>query len=234
MNKIQFHNKNFEVEVRDALQIYDREITQDDALKLYGLECSNFTFDAEDCETLCLFKNLDRLDINLGFENLSFLEKLQNLEVLYIEFYRQKFDCDYLTPLKKLEVLTISGGDVSGFVFHNFEKIAKLPSLKSLGLHEFGSVDLTSLKDMHYLKDFFCGYGNNVHNIEEISNLRNLKSLRLIDLVLPNLNFLRTLPSDMFLELCGIEILEEVNLLELELFEKRDISEIKVNGKMIL
>ena len=88
MNELRFFKKDFEDAVRRSLQVYDRPLTEKDALFLYGLDCSNFIFNFEDCDTLCMFKNLDRLDINIGFEDLSFLSKLQNLEVLGIEFYR--------------------------------------------------------------------------------------------------------------------------------------------------
>lgn len=234
MNELRFFKKDFEDEVRRSLQVYDRPLTEKDALFLYGLDCSNFTFNFEDCDTLCMFKNLDRLDINIGFEDLSFLTKLQNLEVLGIEFYRDNFDCAYLLPLKKLEIVFISGGDISGFKFHNFEALTKLPNLKDIGLHEFGAVDLSALKDMLHLKAFFCGWADKVNNIEAISNLVHLEHLRLIDVTIPNLDFMRSLPNEMALELCGVNILDSVDLEELKRFKECDLDEIEINGERVV
>ena len=72
MNELRFFKKDFEDEVRRSLQVYDRPLTEKDALFLYGLDCSNFTFNFKDCETLCMFKNLDRLDITLGLKTSLF------------------------------------------------------------------------------------------------------------------------------------------------------------------
>ena len=156
--ELQFHNKEFEDVVRHELLIYDRPLTDEDALLAYDLDCSEFTFDIEDCETLCAFKNLDWLSINVGFEDLSFLKELPELEELSMEFYRHNFDFSYLVPLQNLRTLFVSGGDISDFEFHNFEELTKLPHLEDLSLHEFGTVNLAALRQMPYLKGFFCGY----------------------------------------------------------------------------
>ena len=234
MKELQFFNKEFEAVVRHELLIYDRPLTEDDALLVYDLDCSEFTFGIEDCETLCAFKNLDWLSINVGFENLSFLKELPNLEELAMDFYQSFFDCSYLTPLQHLRSLSISGGDLSGFEFHYFEELTKLPCLESLVLNEFGTVNLATLKQMPYLKCFYCGYANKVYNIEAISYLVNLEGLTLIDVTLPNIDFLRTLPNRMVLTLYGINILENVDFKELERFEECDLDEIEINGERVI
>ena len=234
MRELQFYNKRFEEAVRKALQIFDRPITEEDALNVKSLSCWEFTFNVEDCDTFSAFKNLTYLEINVGFEDLSFLDNLQNLADLSIEFYRDNFDCAYLLPLKKLENVFISGGDISDFKFHNFEALTKLPNLKDIGLHEFGTVDLSPLKDMPHLKEFFCGWADKVYNIEAISNLVNLELLRLIDVTIPNLDFMRSLPDEMSLELCGINILADVDLEELRRFKECDLDEIEINGKRVI
>ena len=234
MRELLFYNKRFEKAVRNELQIFDRPITEEDALKAEKLSCWEFTFDIEDCDTLSAFKNLTYLEINVGFEDLSFLDNLQNLADLSIDFYRDNFDFAYLLPLKKLEIVFISGGDMSGFKFHNFEALTKLPNLKDIGLHEFGTVDLSALKDMPHLKAFFCGWADKVYNIEAISNLVNLELLRLIDVTIPNLDFMRSLPNEMALELCGVNILADVDLEELQRFKECDLDEIETNGKRIV
>lgn len=234
MKELQFYNKEFENAIRHELLIYDRPITDEDALLANDLDCSEFTFDIEDCDTLCAFKNLDWLHITIGFENLTFLQELTNLEELYIEFYRDRFDCSYLTPLKNLRSLLVSGGDWSEFEFHNFEALAQLPYLEDLTLHEFGSVDLAALQQMSYLKGFFCGYADKVYNIEAISYLVNLVSLDLIDVTIPNLDFMRTLPDKMLLALNGVNILENVDFTELHRFREYDLSDIEINGERVI
>lgn len=234
MKELQFHNKEFEDEVRAELLIFDRPITADDALNVYDLDCSNFTFDIEDCDTLCAFKNLDWLYIGIGFEDFSFLGRLENLEDLFLEFYRKNFNCSYLSGLKKLKDLTISGGAVSSFQFHNFEELTKLPSLESLGLHEFGSVDLSALKQMTHLKDFFCGYGDNIKNIDAISYLVNLEALTLIDVTVNNFDFLNTLKKGMILDLCAVNSLESFDVEILKRFEKVDLDNVSVNGDVVI
>lgn len=234
MKELYFYKDGFEDAVREELLIYDRPITDEDALLVSDLDCSNFTFDSEDCETLCEFKNLETLCINIGFENLSFLKGLPKLEELAMEFYRHNFDCSYLVPLQNLRSLCVSGGAISDFKFHNFEKLTKLTRLEDLTLHEFGTVNLAALRQMPYLKGFYCGYANNVYNIEAISCLVNLKGLTLIDVTIPNLNFIRTLPDNMILDLCGVNILENVDFTELHRFQEYDLSEIEINGKRIM
>lgn len=234
MKELQFNNKKFEDVVRQELLIYDRPITEEDALLAYDLDCSEFTFDIEDCETLCVFKNLDWLSINVNFEDLSFLKGLTNLEELSIEFYQTFFDCSYLVALKKLRSLSISGGDWSDFEFHYFEEIAKLTKLENLGLHEFGTINLSALRQMPHLKCFYCGYADKVYNIEAVSYLVNLESLTLIDITMPNLDFLRTLPNEMILELCGVNILEDIDFTELHRFQEYDLSEIEINGERVM
>ena len=234
MKELKFHNKEFENEVRAELLIFDRPLTTDDALNVYDLDCSNFTFDIEDCNTLCTFKNLDWLHICIGFEDFSFFERLENLESLFVEFYRKNFDCSYLSELKKLKTLTISGGAVSSFKFHNFENLTKLSSLESLGLHEFGSVDLSALKQMTHLKDFFCGYADNIKNIDAITYLVNLECLNLIDVTVNNFDFLNTLKKSMILELCEVDSLENFDVEKLKRFEKVDLENIRVNGDIVI
>ncbi len=48
MNELRFYKEDFEDEVRRSLQIYDRPLTEKDALLIYGLDCSNFTFNFKD------------------------------------------------------------------------------------------------------------------------------------------------------------------------------------------
>ena len=234
MKQLEFVNKSFEKVVRHELLIYDRPITDEDALLAYDLDCSDFIFDIEDCETLCAFKNLDWLDITIGFENMSFLQNLKNLEELTIEFYGDDFDFTYLSLLKKLTSIMVTGGAWSNFNFHNLNAISQLPLLKELTLHEFGSVDLLALKEMPQLKGFYCGYASKVENVSVISNLINLESLILIDFAVDNLEFLDSLSEDLILTLCSIEVVGQVSIEKLKRFKEYDLDEIVANGKRII
>lgn len=235
MKELRFHNKHFEAAVRDELLIFDRPITADDALLAYDLDCSYFVFDFEDCDTLCAFKKLEWLHINVDFEDLSFLQGLVNLEELRVEFFNDNyFDLSYLIPLQKLNALAVCGGyGETIFDFRNFDALVKLPCLQSLTLHEFGAVDLSALKHMPNLTGFQCSYANKVYNVEAISNLVNLIDLVLVDITVPNLDFMKTLPDEMMLTLSGVNCLEKVDLTELHRFKEYDISDIEVNGERI-
>lgn len=233
MQELKFFNKRFEDVVRHELVIYDRPITDVDALLVCDLDCSQFTFDAEDCGTLCAFKNLDWLDINVGFENLSFFKNLQNLEELFIEFHQDCFNFSYLTGLKKLTSLTVSGGDLSDFKLDNLGALSKLPELEDLGLHEFGSVDLSELKNLTRLKGFFCAYGNDVKNIEAISYLTNLEALTLLDIKINNFDFLKPLSGDVIINLNGIIVLENIDIDGFKRFKECSIEESFINDEKI-
>ena len=231
MKCLEFYNQKFEDVVRNELLIYDRPITDEDALLAYDLDCSEFTFDIEDCETLCAFKNLDWLSINVSFEDLSFFKSLPNLEELTMDFYQSFFDCSYLSSLQHLRSLAVSGGDLSGFEFLNFNALSQLYELEDLSLHEFGSVDLSALKDMTQLTGFFCGYADKVANIDAISYLTKLEGLTLIDIKIDNLDFLDTLSNDLILNLCGVEVAGNVDMNKLTRFRECSLDESIINGK---
>ena len=155
------------------------------------------------------------------------------MKVLDIEFAMFTFDVKYLLPLQELEYLLVSGGDHSSFKFINFEYVARLPKLRELCLHEFGSVDLAILKEMPYLTTFFCGYADEVKNIDAISYLHNLEDLTLIDVTIQNLELFKPLKNEMHLDICGLNIIEDVDLNELSRFRECEVCENTVNGVWI-
>ena len=233
MKILSFYNKDFESIVRDELGIFDRPITEEDALSLDLLDLSDFTFDIEDCSTLCFFRNLDWLDINIGFNNLAFLGELSLLTELNIEFHGDTFDFSHLTPLKNLDCLQVSGGDWSDFRFVYLEELSWLPNLTSLALHEFGSIDLFGLKKLPHLSSFYCGYGREVKNANAISHLVNLKALTLVDITVDTLSFLDLLDRDAILGLFSINVLDDFDIKSLDRFNKNEIEfeNIIVKGK---
>ncbi len=189
--ELSFYNNEFEDVVRDALSISDRPIYVSDVLNVSELNLSNFDFDIRDCETISQFKNLKRLVINIGFNDLSFLSCFSNLRELNIEFYKDVFDFKYISMLGKLEDVFVSGGDLSDMKIANLELIADIDSLESLSLHEFGYVDLRPLKKMQQLKIFMCAYADEIVNYDAIGELCNLEHLDLTDLQIGNMDFLK-------------------------------------------
>ena len=158
------------------------------------------------------------------------------MEDLYIENWNEYNICAFndFKNLPKLKNLTVSGGTYSGIQFINLENLLPLSNLKSLSLHEFGFVNLLPLANYTQLENFYCGYGNRVVNISVIENFSALKSLSLLGFKLKNLDFLDALPNNLELELCGLELDEEINVNKLKRFTNYDISEITVKGRMII
>lgn len=231
MKALKFYNKEFEMVVRHELLLYDREITEDDVLKVLDLDCSEFTFNMDDCETISFFKNLDWLSINVNFEDLSFLRNFKYLEELSIEFYRDTFDATHLLPLSNLRTLFVSGGVISNFKFKNTYAFTKLPNLISLSLHEFGEIDLLFLKDMPCLESFACLYANKANNVETVSLVSTLKYLDLCDIKLECLSFLDGLKDELKLYLTAVVVEKEYDVEKLKRFRAVDLIESTINEK---
>ena len=228
-----FYQPEFEMIVRRKLSIEDRPIYLTDVLNVFELDLSGFWFDVRDCETLSQFKNLQCLYIDFGFKDISFIASLKKLTDLSFE-YGYDFDFKYLSELKNLKDLFVSGGVYSSMKLINLEMISEIIGLESLSLHEFGYVDLRPLKKMQNLKRFFCGWADKVDNYDSIGELKNLEELMLIDFPMDNIEFLKKLPVDMSLELCGIQFTKEIDISILERFKEKDISEITINNERVL
>ena len=78
-----FNHPEFEQEVRERLNIFDRELTVADAMLVKELDFTNFDFKDEDIETLFLFPNLTTLAINIGQQNAFFWNHFSKLQDLY-------------------------------------------------------------------------------------------------------------------------------------------------------
>ena len=232
VKELVFCNPDFENAVRDKLLIKDYPIYESDALKVIDLDLSLFTFDDRDCNTLNKFKNLECLDINFGFEDISFISMFKNLRELSFEYYYD-FNFMYLSELKYLRELFVSGGDYSGAKFVNLEEISDISKLESLGLHEFGYVDLRPLNKMQQLKNFYCGYADKVDNYDSIGSLVNLEKLTLIDLQMDSIEFLKSLPNKMNISLCGMNFTKEIDVSVFNRFSEKDISEMTINSERV-
>ena len=232
--KLTFNNKKFESIVREILNIKCGSITEIDALSVRSLEMSNFSFYNSDIPTLCSFVNLEILDICLSTSDLSFLGQLPNIKELSIEFEADTFDFRYLSNLSELSSLVISGGDLSSFDLIYLDALTELQELKSLWIHEFGTIDLTPIERIGSLEELLVGYGNSIEGITNIPRLKNLDTLTLCGLQLNDLDFLDDLPDSVSLDLCGIEIKRPLNIKKLSRFKKPEISYISVNSERIL
>ena len=228
--ELQFNHPEFEDEVRTELGIFDRPITEEDALLVSHLDLSNFDFRTEDMETLLFFKNLKNLDANMWHSTPEFWHNFQHIEELYV-CVGNDFDFSSFQNMKNLSYLFVSGGDYSGVVYLNLEALLPLEKLRELHLHEFGSVDLLPLASMPQLRELGLHYANKIHNIDVVGDLSQLEELRLTGLYVDSLDFLDRLPDHVRLEMCGIHIYDGVDPQKWKRFTEHDICEISVKDK---
>ena len=221
---IVFHHKEFELTVREELKCFDCPIDIADLKRVETLDCSNFDFLSEDLETLEKCTSLKNLAINIGTSDLSFLSAFSLLESLDLEIwnYKNSVDFRYFTYLQNLKSLTVSGGVISSMELLNTDALTALEKLVSLTLHEFGSVDLSFLEKMSWLKRFYCGYANEVNNAAAIGKQINLQELTLIDIQIDDLAFLDNLPDSMIIDLDGIKVDNGFDPEKLRRFRKAD------------
>ena len=230
-----FHHPEFEEEVRQQLQIFDRPIDPSDAARVTQLDLSNFDFLAEDELLLENFCQVKSLAINTGSEDHSFLQWFPMLETLDMVCWNRCNAVDFrvFRHLKNLKWLFVSGGDISDIDFLNLDALTDLRSLRNLRLHEFGTVDLKPVEQMPWLSGLFCGYANEVRNAKAIGALKRLKELELIDIKVEDLGFLDTLPDDLALELCGVDVRKGFDPDQLRRFAEYDVCEMFVDGEEI-
>ena len=228
--ELRFHHPEFEEEVRERLNIFDRPITDIDAKSVTELDFSNFDFKDEDVETLCLFGNLKILSIGIGQKDALFWSHFPKLEELFWICWGSEIDFNVFSCMKHLSWLCVSGGDYSDIAFKNLEALVPLQSLEYLQLHEFGPVDLAPLANMKQLKSFALRYTHMAENINTIGKMDWLEELALDGLYVDNLDFLDTLPNSMEIRMCGIEVFgrKQVDVRKWRRFAKREVYEIQV------
>lgn len=229
--ELQFKHPEFETEVRTRLGIFDRPITEEDALSVLHLDLFNFNFRDDDMATLSLFKNLKCLDVNMWHSTPSFWNAFPHMEELYVSVGHD-FDFASFQNMKELSSLFVSGGDLSGVNYLNLEALLPLEKLQTVHLHEFGSVDLFPLSSMLQLRELGIHYADKVLNIDIIGTMTQLDELRLTGLDVENLDFLDQLSSCVRLEMCGIHVYNGVDLQKWKRFNERDICEISVKDKL--
>ena len=220
---IEFKHPVFEYGVREALNKPEGPIMVEELAYFKELDLDYDNYYKEDLEVIKSCTNLERLAINLINRDLPFLNSFPKLKDLFLVCMDEKYAVDFqvFTGLKKLESLTVSGGEISNVDYLNLEALVSLQNLKSLTLHEFGSVDLKPLESMIWLEEFTCGWSNEVKNISSVGKLINLKSLDLTCIEMQNIDFLDTLPDEMSLELMENVIHEKLDMDKLKRF--RDV-----------
>ena len=228
--KLTFFHPEFEQEVRERLNVFDRELTATDALLVKELDLTDFNFKDEDIETLYLFSNLTSLAINIGQQDLFFWDHFSKLKYLYWCCWGFEIDFAVFSNMRELIYLMVSGGDCSDINLNGLDSLIQLTHLEELCLHEFGTVDLAPLENMPQLKHFSLLYADSAQNIETVGKLHWLESLALRGLYIDNPDFLDLLPDHVELELCGIGIYgrKEVDVLKWKRFKNRDICDIQV------
>lgn len=205
---ISFHQREFELAVREDTGIFGRPIEELDLLQVEHLDCSTFDFLHEDLGTLELCKSLKILNINIGMVSLDFLSAFPMLEDLDLVYWGQSVDFRAFSGLQKLKSLMVSGGDYSSIPLIETDALTTLKNLSSLTFHEFGNVDLGFLENMPWLEEFICGWANKVLNISSIGKLIHLQNLTLMDICLDNLGFLDNLPDSVMLD-WSVEIVKD-------------------------
>lgn len=228
--KLTFCHHEFEQEVRERLNVFDRELTVDDAVLVRELDLTNFDFKDEDVETLFQFSNLISLSINIGQQDSFFWNHFPKLQNLYWCCWGFEINFAVFSNMRELTYLMVSGGDYSSIKFNGLDALIQLSHLEELILHEFGPVDLAPLERMTQLKHFSLLYTDSAKNIETIGKLHWLESLDLRGLHVENLDFLDSLPDSIELNMGGIEIYgkREVDVRKWKQFKKRDIYEMQV------
>lgn len=225
--ELTFVRPEFEKQVREKLNIYDRPITDLDVLAITDIDLSEL-YRCDELETLSHFHNLTSLSVSTGNVPATFWDNFPLMEELCWICLHGPVDFNCFCHMPNLNNLCVSGGDYSGIDYLNLEALQGLKKLESLELHEFGSVDIAPLGSMIQLKWFALRYADKVVNIETISKMGFLEELVMDDLWLENADFLNGLPDTVRLEMCGMQFYNDVDVHEWRRFKERDICEIMV------
>ena len=232
---VHFAGRHFERAVRRTLNKWEGPITEIDLFHIKELDCGDFDVEPEDFHLISAFRNLESLDININSEYLDVVRPLKKLADLYVETWPGPVDLGIFAALEQLECLGISGGLISSMDLCNASQLKRLKKLTALTFHEFGSVDLAFLRDMPELRDFSCGWANEIYNASAIGSLKNLESLSLCGEPIENLDFLDELPDSVYLDICGLDILDpDYDVNKLFRFKKHDICEVTIADETVI
>lgn len=210
--ELAFENQKLEKAVRESIRIEDSPIT---------------TTLAKNVDFLCL------LDCELSDSDFEILYQFEDLKGLTIGEASGTFDLCRLTPFKKLEYLSIHGGEYSVMDILNVSALQELKSLNKLEFAGFGSVDLNGLEKLQQLKELEILWGITVKNIDLIGSLKNLTNLFLCDMQVPNLNFITLLNKDAEICLGDIIVDEPFDVSKLNSFTNLECDCCEVNGGLL-
>lgn len=166
--------------------------------KLRQFSMQPFGGDVDDLSFLKKLNNLEEITFTkcTAIEDLSLFQDMPKLRELWLE-YVDDCDLNYLADLKKLESITIAGGNI-----RNPEGLSNLTHLESLSLDEnnwyarYGNTerepfDLQAIANLKKLEWLYFNY----INIEDISPLAELKRLRELSLENTNVRDISPLTS---------------------------------------
>lgn len=210
--ELTFNNHKFEKAVRESLTIKEAPIT---------------TTLAKNTEFLCL------LDCEISDSDFDTLYQFENLEGLIIGETSGTFDLCRLTPFKKLQYLSIHGGEFSVMDIFNVSALHQLNLLEKLEFAGFGNVDLSGIEKLHQLKELEILWGIRVENIDLIGTLKNLKNLFLCDIQVPNLNFITHLNKEGEICLCDVVVDEPFDMRKLDSFTNCECDCRRINGEIL-
>lgn len=210
--ELTFNNHKFEKAVRESLRIKEAPIT---------------TTLAKNTEFLCL------LDCEISDSDFDTLYQFENLEGLIIGETSGTFDLCRLTPFKKLEYLSIHGGEYSVMDILNVSALQELKLLEKLEFAGFGNVDLSGIEKLHQLKELEILWGTSVENIDLIGTLKNLNNLFLCDIQVPNLNFITHLNKDAEICLGDVVVDKPFDMRKLDSFTNCECDCRRINGEIL-
>ncbi|MDF2543049.1 MAG: leucine-rich repeat protein [Herbinix sp.] len=167
---VSFKDVTVEKAVRDKLGKVVGKITVFDLQGIYRLKLPQGVKSLVDLKYL---SNLEYLDAGqLGIKDITVIEQLKNLRVLYLQ--RNKIsNLDPLKKLTKLELLSLNGNQIV-----SIKALSSLTNLKELYLRENKIESITSLSKLTKLEILEIG----VNSIIKIDALKNLKKLQLLGL----------------------------------------------------
>jgi Leucine-rich repeat (LRR) protein len=166
-------------------------------------------------------QNLEKLVLeNHLFEDISFLEKLENIKQLELGYCHSLYDISGLRNLKYLNHLNLDETIVK-----DISPLRDLKNLEVLNINSRKLVDLSPIKGLSKLKILDLYNCSGIQNFDPLIELIDIEELNLRDCNLVNLDFLVNYKSIKNLKISGCKNLNNIDGLQnLNNFEALDFS----------
>ena len=210
--ELTFENQKFEKAVRESIRIEDNPIT---------------TTLVKNVDFLCL------LDCELSDSDFDTLYQFKNLEGLIIGETSGTFDLCRLTSFKKLEYLSIHGGEYSVMDILNVSALQELRLLKKLEFVGFRNVDLNGIEKLQQLEALEILWGITLENADLIGTLKNLNNLFLCDIQVSSLDFITHLNKDAEICLGDVIVDQPFDMKKLDSFTNFECDCCQINGGLL-